>query len=225
MNLPPDARSVVVGSLLGDAHLTSNGSLQIEHSLAQAVYVGWKYEMLRTVAGKPPVIVERYDKRTAKTYRSVRFYSRTLLGGFRDVFYRDRKKVVPEGIGALLDPLAVAVWFMDDGGRGGNTLRGVVFNTSGFAADEQILLRSALKERFGIEANIHFVGAGFQLYVTARSYSMFYELVSPHLVAQMRYKLPVDPVTTSPLRRRDSSFARECEPNYGCYDTSALTNL
>ena len=204
MNLPPDARSVVVGSLLGDAHLTPNGSLQIEHGIAQAGYVSWKYEMLSAVAGRPPRSVERYDKRTAKTYRSVRFYSKSVLRSYRDDFYRGRKKVVPGGIGALVDPLAVAVWFMDDGGRGGNTLRGVVFNTSGFAADEQILLRSALKERFGIEANIHLVGAGFQLYITARSYSMFYELVSPHLVAQMRYKLPVDPVTTSPLRRRDS---------------------
>ena len=223
MNLPPEARSVVVGSLLGDAHLTRNGSLQIEHGIAQAGYVSWKYEMLRVVAGKPPRIVERYDNRTAKTYRSVRFYSRTVLRSFRDVFYRDRRKIVPDGIGTLLDPLAVAVWFMDDGGRGGNTPRGLVFNTSGFSADEQIVLRSALKQRFGIEANIHLVGSGFQLYVTARSYSQFYELVSPHLVAQMRYKLPVDPVTTSPLRRRNSSLARECEPNYGCYDTSALT--
>jgi sRNA-binding regulator protein Hfq len=223
MNLPPEARSVIVGSLLGDAHLTRNGSLQIEHCLAHADYVFWKYEMLKILAGKPPVVVERYDSRTAKTYRSTRFYSRSVLKNFRDDFYRGRTKIVPDNIGRLLDPLAVAVWFMDDGGRGGHTPRGLVFNTSGFSSQEQILLQSVLREKFGIEASIHLVGSGFQLYVRARSFSRFCELVSPHLVTLMRYKLPVDPVTTSPPRRRDRSLARECEPIYDCDNTSALT--
>ena len=57
MNLPPEAHSVIVGSLLGDGYLTPNGSLQIEHSLDQASYVAWKYEMLSSVAGKPPVLI------------------------------------------------------------------------------------------------------------------------------------------------------------------------
>jgi hypothetical protein len=223
MNLPPEARSVIVGSLLGDAYLTPNGSLQIEHQLAHADYVNWKYEMLRSLAGKPPKIVERYDPRTLRTYRSIRFYSRSVLKSFRDLFYRDRRKVVPDCIGRLLDPMAIAVWFMDDGSRGGHSPRGLVFNTSGFTREEQAILRSALNEEFGIEASVHQVGSGFQLYVRARSFSSFCALVAPHLVAQMRYKLPVDPVTTSPPRRRDRGYVRECGPIYSRDNTSALT--
>src|SRR5438552_15531755 len=117
MNLPPEAQSVIVGSLLGDGYLTPSGSLQVEHCLAHADYVGWKYEMLRSIAGKRPRIVERYDSRTAKTYRSMRFYTKCVLKCFRNDFYEDRRKVVPRFIGRLMDPLAVAVWFMDDGGR------------------------------------------------------------------------------------------------------------
>ena len=223
MNIPREAQSVIVGTLLGDGYLTPNGSMQVEHSLGQASYVVWKYEMLKCVAGKPPVLVERRDSRTMRTYRSMRFYKKSVLSDFRDLFYADRKKVLPSSLGELLDPLAVAVWFMDDGGRGARTPRGLVFNTSCFHRDEQVLLQALLREKFGIEVSVHRSGSGFQLYVRSRSFNRFSDLVSPYLVAQMRYKLPVDPVTTSPPRRRDSDSVRESEPNYGRYNTSALT--
>src|SRR5438552_8759221 len=107
MNLKPEAQSVVVGSLLGDGYLTPNGSLQIEQCLAHAGYAFWKYEMLGTIAGKPPQTIERWDRRTAKTYRSVRFCTKSVLKVFRDGFYQNQRKVVPISIGDLLDPLAV----------------------------------------------------------------------------------------------------------------------
>lgn len=206
-NLTPEARSVVIGTLLGDGYLTPNGSLQVEHCLAQAAYTRWKYEMLQGIAGKLPKTVERFDRRTLKTYRSVRFYTKAVLKDFRSGFYQDRKKIVPRHLGDILDPLAVAVWFMDDGGRGARTPRGLVFNTSCYSAAEQVLLKDLLHDLFGLVLSIHQHGKGFQLYVKAESFSRFSELISPHLIASMRYKLPVDPVTTSPRRkRRDSSL-------------------
>src|SRR5207244_13340813 len=93
---------------------------------------------------------------------------------------------------------------------------------SGFTRDAQDLLQAVLRSRFDIETSVHRTGSGYQLYVRSRSFVRFCDLISPHIVAPMRYKLPVDPVTTSPPRRRDSDFARESEPNYGRYDTSAL---
>jgi hypothetical protein len=204
-NLPPETQAVVVGSLLGDGYLTPNGSLQIEHCLAQAAYTSWKYQMLQPIAGKPPRLVERYDRRTRKTYRSTRFYTKAVLKGFRDCFYKDRKKIVPTNLGDILDPLSVAVWFMDDGGRGARTPRGLVINTSCFSAEEQVFLTQVLFDLFGIQASVHRHVRGFQLYVKAESFSRFSELISPHLIVSMHYKLPVDPVTTSPRRKRRDS--------------------
>ena len=197
MNLAPEAQSVIIGSLLGDAYLYQNGTLQIEHRLDHAEYTFWKYEKLRSIAGKQPTIVERYDLRTKKVYRSMRFYTKAVLKEFRASFYRDRKKIIPSDIGAMLDPLALAVWFMDDGGRGARTPKGLVFNTSCYSAGEQVLLQSVLAEKFGVITSIHKVGKGFQLYVKVESFDRFSELVSPYLITLMRYKLPVDPVTTS----------------------------
>ena len=224
VNLPPEAQSVVIGSLLGDAYLYRNGTLQIEHCLEHADYVLWKYEKLASIAGRRPTIVKRWDSRTSKTYRSMRFFTRAVLKDLRGSFYSAHRKAIPTEIGVLLDPMALAVWFMDDGGRGARTPRGLVINTSCFSFDEQVRLRNALAERFSIQVSIHKSGSGFQLYIRAQSFTRFSDLVSPYLVARMRYKLPVDPVTTSPPRRRDSGLVRECEPNYDRYNTSALTD-
>ena len=222
LNLTPEARSVVVGSLLGDAYLYPNGTLQIEHSLGQASYVRWKYEKLVGIAGKGPVTVQRYDPRTDRVYRSVRFYTKALLKQFRDVFYRDRRKFIPTQVGDLLDPMALSVWFMDDGGRGARTPKGLVFNTSCYSQAEQVALQSVFAERFGVEVSIHKVGRGFQVYVRSRSFQRFVSIVSPHIVPQMRYKLPIDPVTTSPLVGRDGGFVRDRTIQYR-HNTSALT--
>ncbi len=204
-NLTPEARSVIVGCLLGDGYLTPNGSLQVEHCLAQAAYTSWKYEKLQAIVGQQPKMVERYDRRTNKTYRSVRFYTKAVLKDFRDGFYQDRRKIVPSFLGDILDPLAVAVWFMDDGGRGARTPRGLVFNTSCYSAREQVLFQEILYDLFGLVTSIHQHGKGFQLYIKAESFALFSDLVSPYLIAPMRYKLPVDPVTTSPRRKRRDS--------------------
>ena len=85
MNLSREAQSIVVGSLLGDAYLTPNGSLQIEHCLEHAAYVAWKYERLKGIVGKPPRIIERFDPRTSRIYRSLRFYSKAVLKPFRSI--------------------------------------------------------------------------------------------------------------------------------------------
>ncbi len=206
LTLPPETHSLVVGSLLGDGYLTPNGSLQIEHSFDQAEYTFWKYEKLKPIAGRRPTMVERFDRRTQKTYRSLRFYTKTVLKNFRNWFYPEGKKIVPLHIGDNLDALGLAVWFMDDGGRGARTPRGLVFNISGFSPDEHVFLKSLLFDVFGVVTSIHQHGKAHQLYVKVESFSRFSELVSPYLIASMRYKLPVDPVTTSPRRNRRSGM-------------------
>ena len=100
-------------------------------SITQSTSFG-KYEKLKGIAVKPPATVERFDRRTGKIYRSLRFFTRAVLGSYRDGFYRGRRKVLPVNMEELLDPMALAVWFMDDGGRGARTPRGLVINTSGF---------------------------------------------------------------------------------------------
>ena len=195
INLNQQEKSVIIGSLLGDGYIDKHNSLQIEHSLQQKEYVYWKYEMLKSIAGKTPKEVTRVDSRNGRTYRSIRFYTRCVMENFRNLFYSKGKRKVPDNLGKLLDDLALAVWFMDDGGRGANTIHGVVFNTSNFCETDQYFLQQVLFDNFRIKANIHHVGKGYQLYVRAKSYKIFYDCIRPYVIPTMKYKL-VDPVTT-----------------------------
>lgn len=198
LNLSRQTQSLIIGTLLGDAYLYPNGTLQIEHQFKHAGYTFWKYEKLQSIAGKPPIVIERYDVRTNKTYRSMRFYTKAVLKNFRNDFYCGRKKIIPNNIADLIDPFAMAVWFMDDGGRGARTPRGLVINASSYNKQEREKLQLVLAEKFGLNTSIRKTGNGFQIYIKAESFNIFVKLVSPYIIPEMQYKLPVDLVTTSP---------------------------
>jgi hypothetical protein len=80
------------------------------------------------------------------------------------VFYHNGRKVVPSEIGRLLNhPLALAVWFMDDGYRR-NDCRGLHLNTQAFREDEQHQLQRTLEKTFGLRTTIHWANGRPKLY-------------------------------------------------------------
>jgi hypothetical protein len=191
MSITLEQEQLVIGTLLGDGYLYSNGRLQIEHQEKFKSYVVWKHKMLQSVISGIPKRCVRFDKRTNKEYVSWRFYSKTVFQNYRNCFYPDGKKVVPENIVQLLvSPLALAVWFMDDGGRGAKTRKGLVISATGFSLTERILLKECLEKNFRLSVNIHKNG---QFYIPALFYERFYMLVTPYIIPSMRYKIPITP--------------------------------
>lgn len=161
------------------------------------------------VAGKPPRRVERIDRRNGSRYASIRFYTRAVFRSERSEFYVDGRKQVPAAISDCLDPLALAVWYMDDGGRGGRTPLGMVWNVTSFSPNEWERLRNALKSRYEIETTIQRAGKGVHLYIRSASAARFVEVVRPFVIPSMSYKLPLDPVTTSTLCRGSARSWRD----------------
>jgi hypothetical protein len=104
----------------------------------------------------------------------------------------------------LLTPLAVAVWFMDDGAA---DHWGVTFQTHSFEVEEVELLRAALSERFDLSTNLRGNRRRWILYVPASSMARFQGIIRPHLIEGFEHKMAtraLDPVETArrPLRRR-----------------------
>jgi len=112
---------VLLGTLLGDATLrigknSKNASGHFAHSLKQKNYCIWKYSVLKRFCSKPKEEQE-YDKRTNKIYYSVRvkILSHPLMTKMYNSFYKNGKKYINERVLNYIDPLGIAVWFMDDG--------------------------------------------------------------------------------------------------------------
>ena len=183
-------QDVLIGTILGDGHLAENWSkthyrLKVGQSVRQAEYVRWKYEMFRDWVLTPPKV--------HRSTRSLRFatISHPDITHFRNMFYQGRKKVLPNNIGALLSPLAVAVWFMDDGNirKTDNKVYGYYINTQSFSERENEALQGILKKRFGVRAAIYQNNGKPRLYIGAGGKAIFRSLVQPYILPSLQYKL------------------------------------
>ena len=124
-----------------------------------------------------------FDKRTGKWYRKVRFDTPTLsiFNRFREIFYVGNTKIVPSKISRYLtSPLALAVWYLDDGGKK-TDCKAYRLHTNCYSLPEVEMLKKTLRDNFGINSTIHKQGKGFLLYIGAKNgqASRFCEIVKP----------------------------------------------
>ena len=121
--LGPRLKTIIVGTLLGDANLNRRGSdyrILIKHGKSQRSLIEWKRQQLEAITGMK--INEFSQKVKGKSYRFCQFVTltHTSFTGLHKIFYRGRKKIVPACISELVhDPFALAVWIMDDGAKAG----------------------------------------------------------------------------------------------------------
>ena len=183
-------KDILIGGILGDSHLAENWSktnyrLKISQCKKQEEYVWWKYRVFKDwVLTEPKLHVST---------NSVRFatISHPILTYFHNMFYEGKKKVIPQNIGDFLSPLALAVWFMDDGNvrKTNGKVYGYYINTQSFLQHENELLAELLSRKFDIDATIHRNHGKPRLYVGAKSKVVFCEMVKPFILSSLQYKL------------------------------------
>ena len=188
-----ETRSILVGTLLGDGHLETQNNgrtyrLKIEHSIKQKEYTDWLYQNFKNWSKQIPKEKTKVVK--GRTYTNY-WFSTESIGDFRfygQQFYdENHKKVVPRIIKKLLTPLALAVWFMDDGSSKSKQHKALILNTQCFGKSELELLIEALLEKFGVEAKLRPQKEGFQLIISQPA--RFIELIRPYLRKEFDYKL------------------------------------
>ena len=188
-------KSIIVGSILGDAYLRKNPGrsdalLEINHSYKAKEYVDWKYKELK------PLSVGEPKKREYSGRVAYRFYTKQHpeLSKFLEKFYKNGRKVIPRDL--ELDPLSLAVWFMDDGSK---TKKGDLYlNSQQFSFKDQRFLLHLLR-KLGIRARMNKDKKYYRIRIYKESIPKFVELIKPYVIDSMKYKLPAfddDPVET-----------------------------
>lgn len=187
-------QSLIVGTLLGDGHLETRDCkkyrLKIEQGIDQQVYVWWKYDQLKELVGAPPRFKTRKNK--DRIYQSLGFttYSLEILNSLGNQFYVDKKKVIPKNIERLLDPFALAVWFMDDGSHKGPLHQhAAVLHTLGYSFDDLERMQRALVNNFGLETKMHRQGNRWRIYIPSKSHERFCTIIEPYTLELFSYKL------------------------------------
>jgi len=187
-------RHILNGMLLGDAHLERqhgalSARLKIEHSVTQRNYVMWKFAEWRDWVRTPPrERVRRNRLGTVSTNIGFSTLSHIEFEEFRHQFYMGPRKVVPEDL--ALTPVAMAVWFMDDGSRKSSQCRGLYLNTQSFTSSEVELLRSVIRRDVGVETTVRRQSDGLQIYVPSSSVTEMVAFMQDEMLQCMRYKLP-----------------------------------
>ena len=194
-------RQVLVGVLLGDAHLeTRNGGktfrLKIEQSVAHAAYVQHLFDLFKDwVLAEPKVGTKQYKDRKSTNSICFQTISHSAFRFFAHQFYAAEKKCVPKLIHRWLTPRSIAYWFMDDGSIKSNQSKGVLFNTQGFDKPDVERLIEVLNSKFELQTSLRKQKDGNQIYVSGNSFETLADLIGEYLITEMRYKLP-SPRTT-----------------------------
>ncbi len=192
-------REIIIGTLLGDAWIDDK-CLRIKQSESHKEYVFWLYSHLQSLCKSEPK--ERKDYK--QWYFQTRFSED--ISKYKEIFYRNGKKIVPENIKELLvSPLSLAVWYMDDGSLDYRPKDHYNFSlsTNAFAINENKLLVNVLKENFGIECSIQTPlsrGVRYpEIYIGAKGRDRFWNLISPYVVSCFSNRIPHHTLTPQRL--------------------------
>jgi hypothetical protein len=84
------------------------------------------------------------------------------------LLFRGEKRL-PLQLEDLLTPYALAVWFMDDGGQGGNSTYGLVIDVSIYTPPERAFLQQVLGRKYHLTTSLqHMVPDPLQSYLYGR---------------------------------------------------------
>jgi recombination protein RecA len=191
---------VVLGSLMGDGNLSPNRRdrngvrFRLGHGARQAEYLQWKTDLLGNI---------KYSvHENAKGARFVDFTPLAELAELqRAVYLGDGKKFLSEEYLKALTPLALAIWYMDDGalslrskGLQRRTVGGsgrIEICVEAMSEGSRMRLRDYLCDTHGLNVRLREAGAAGKavLVFSTEATAQFQEMVAPYMAPSMVYKL------------------------------------
>lgn len=193
INITNKQKEILFGSLLGDCCLAKHTKTyrgHIVHSVKQLEYAKWLHKELSNIAGKFRFIKVKAGE---KIYDECQFTIRPNLE--LDILYKsfyedfNGRKDIPYNL-TLLTPLAIAIWFMDDGFLLNNGhSKSLGFSTCSFSRTGLRRLQKFLKENYNIETIIR---RNNYLIVKRKSAKTLKDIISNYIIPTMKYKIDLD---------------------------------
>lgn len=171
--------SIIIGSLLGDGCINKtkygNSSLTKPQCAAHFDYLKWHKDIFKEKCGE---VKTGLNRAAGKNYvrHQLRWRSHFIFTELRSKWYPNGKKIVPFDL--ELDPLAVAIWFFDDGSNYVKK-RVVKFATYCFQRCEVEFLCQQLEQKFSIKTCI---SKRNEIFVKTESYKIIVDLVKPYML-------------------------------------------
>jgi hypothetical protein len=196
VKISKELRDIIHGYIMSDGYVSPAGSLQVDQSEEQAKFVEWLYKKCTPIRTATSVIadVTRTDPRSGSLTYSKRFFTRTLLKGFRNMWYKpnipfikDGKvkyiKRLPKSIACFFNSIVITLWFAGDG-TNRTDCKGAHIEVTAFTVAERKTLQKLFKEKFGIAVQINKAGLSkkgtiqWNLAINPADYAQFRQLIT-----------------------------------------------
>jgi len=206
LNLNECQEQVALGSLLGDASLSrnqprshklarTNTRLKFVHGHKQYEYIKWKLEQFQCFSLQKQPHINKIGGFAKKPTSSVSTQTSSIFNRLQDITNTNGKKTVTRQWLDKIGPIAMAIWFCDDGSLNRiSTQKGisnyVTLHTQGFSKNENDLIRMWLVERWGINSSVLPVKNGlFIISISKEGSDKFLDIISEYVPSSMKQKL------------------------------------
>lgn len=136
------------------------------------------------------IIIRKSDKRTGKVYKSIAFKTSKMdcFNEYHNLFYKNKKKVVPKNIRVLLTTRGLAYWIMDDGSK--LKYNQMILHTRAFNKKDVILLQDTLRINFNLNTRIEKKEKNqWVIFIPIRQKIPLKDIVKPYIYESMLYKI------------------------------------
>lgn len=189
--------------VLGDSYIQATGKknsrIRLEHSVKQYNYLLWKGNLFPQYFIGNPTLLTRYNREFCKSYSYVRWQSIASpeINEIRKLFYTELGiKCIPVNLSkVLIDPLSIAIWYMDDGYYYKRDKMAYIYLPKFLDSDFK-LLSEALYQNFDLVPKLKQKKKGFCYVFGTKETKKLVSIVKPYIIESMAYKLPFDPVST-----------------------------
>lgn len=149
----------------------------------------WKYRVFRNWVFTPPKISFRYKDDGTKYPKS--FWFRTVrhpeITYFWKKFYPRGKKVIQPEIDIYLNPVALAIWIMDDGSYSKKTIS---INTYAFPKEQIKISQKAIEKNFQTKSKCYpDRDKGYRLFFSYFETTKLIAIIEKHIISSMLYKI------------------------------------
>lgn len=190
--LTEEQHNLIIGSLLGDASVrqrNKNCSFRVAHSKTHESYLLWKSNILSEFG---QANLQSYKKiLNNRTLITIEFSTKThsVFNYYRNLFYKNGRKVVSNEILELLNPQSLAIWICDDGSY--DTTQGyIVLCTNCYSLNEHEIMKEYFNEVWNLNPTIGFRdNKYYYLRFKQKDTQKLIKIIKPFIPKSMLYKI------------------------------------
>ena len=183
----------IQSSMLGDGNIGNNGHFAYNesHATRYPEYINYIKKIFKNINISSRVQISGYGSEI----EHIRVFKTNKIKQLRSEWYSDTGVKLPEDI-SWIDDFSIAKWYMDDGSLVHNSKQNdrAVFATNSFCEADVRRLCDKLKELYCVDAVCFYAAKGFRIRINYSKGTIhnFWKAISPHIIPEQRYKLPVE---------------------------------